>query len=426
MGGKAKMHPCGLHFIIGKKGGGKSMLAVKMILKILVETRRTIVTNLPLHLGEMKAYLREHFPNFKDDLNKRITIIPEARILKRFWLTLGQDWWIPDVSKEAWAMGQRLDYRTAYRWLPTTGSTRHRKPITDLTMSEISRYCEGDELTGVKPEMEQCLVEDLPQVQFVIDELQNIFAARNFLQTSPGALFWLSQQRHLGADFIAITQNLDLVDKEFRDLADDFLHLVNWGRKRKSFFRLPSVITWAKYDTKPAPGVKAMLTGMLRVDVNGLGQLYDTSAGVGIEGGLSADKSEKVKGLHWLWFVGLIIFLGFLLIQTPGCVHGVVMRALSLKPKSDVLQSITKTNAVPSAGAPASLPREINNLNLPKNPEDRTNLTGLTVGSRKMTVWFRNGSSCDTDDRRRFECPLVIGKKVVGARIQGTNYYLPD
>lgn len=396
------------------------MLAVRMLIGILTQTKRQIVTNLPLHLGEIKEYLTIHHPSFKECIRDRITIIPEARILKRFWLTLGNDWWIPDVSKEKWALGLRLDYRTAYRWIAKPTTAYHRTPIPDMTEQEIKAACNSD-----PPEMEFRLVEEMPQVQFIIDELQNIFAARNFLQTSPGALFWLSQQRHLGADLIAITQNIDLVDKEFRDLADDFLYLTNWGRKRKSFFRFPKLMTWSKYDLKPGPGVRPMLSGMLRVDVAGLGQLYDTSAGIGIEGGLIADTKEGVGGLHWLWFVGLCLVAAYYIIQTPGCAKDKFTRLVfGQKTTTSALPALPAlTGSAPQAAETNTIPTPIKTH---ATQVDRTNLVGLTVLNGVTTAYFKDGSTVKSNDKTQWESSLARGFKLVGARINGTNFYLRE
>lgn len=412
------MHPCGLHFILGKKGSGKSMIAVKLLIGVLIHTNRVIVTNLPVFPGELGDYIRSKYPWFDTTTIKdRIVFITEARILKRFWLCVGNNWWIPDVSKEDWNAGRRLDYRKAYRWLTTTDNVKHREPITDLSDTEIKSFLNCD-----PPEIDSILVSELPPVQFIIDEIQNIFAARSFLQTSPGALFFLSQQRHLGADFIAISQNIDLVDKEFRDLADDFLFLTNWGRKQKSFFRLPKVMTWSKYDMKPGPGIKPMLTGVMKVDVSGLGQCYDTSAGVGIEGGLNADTKEKTGGISWLWFILLAIIAGWLLLKIPGCTSRLTMRFLTgATSKSNIITSTKATNN------PASTLSKTNTAHLDHTvlqfPTDRTNLAGITIYQGKATAWFKDGSRINSNDPTWHN---IIGKdRVDGCNINGTNYYLP-
>lgn len=422
------MHPCGLHFIIGKKGSGKSMLATKLAAKLLAETNRVIITNLPLNLPELRAYILERWPNFKDDMRERVTIITEAKILKRFWLTLGNDWWIPDVPKEQWNTGQRLDYREAYRWLPTTKSTKHRKPIPDLYPNEIEQLCNEE-----PPQMERKLVSDLRPAQFIIDELQNLFPARGFMQTSHGALFWLSQQRHLAADFIGITQNADLIDKEFRDLADDWLYITNWGRKQKSWFRLPKVMTWAKYDQRPGPGISPMISGTFRMDIQGIGQCYDTSAGVGIEGGLSADTGEKTAGIHWSWFFVAVAIVLIGLFQTPKLLTKGISHLFNHRPALTpaIAQAVTNapamTNATsisppPSGQAPAAPTPLRPNLNVKAPPT--TNLTGVTIWNGIATAWLNDGTSVDSTDLRRWRGLIHTGKKIVGVRIDGQTLYL--
>lgn len=79
-----------IHFISGKPGAGKSMLAVKRLLGELREGRRNIVTNLPLHLGRLNEYLQEKFP--KDDLAvlQRVRILTEDEA-RKFWEIRGPD-----------------------------------------------------------------------------------------------------------------------------------------------------------------------------------------------------------------------------------------------------------------------------------------------------------------------------------------------
>lgn len=424
------MHPCGLHFIIGKKGSGKSMLATKLAAKLLAETNRVIITNLPLNLPELRAYILERWPNFKDDMRERVTIITEARVLKRFWLTLGNDWWIPDVRKEEWNTGQRLDYREAFRWLPTTKSTKHRKPIPDLHPNEIEQYCNEE-----PPQMERKLVSELRPAQFIIDELQNLFPARGFMQTSAGALFWLSQQRHLAADFIGITQNADLIDKEFRDLADDWLYITNWGRKQKSFFRLPKVMTWAKYDQRPGPGISPMISGTFRMDIQGIGQCYDTSAGVGIEGGLTADTTEKTAGIHWSWFFVVVAIVLVGLFQTPKLITKGITHLFGHGPAPVVTQANAQavtntpatTNTTPVLPPPSIQPQPAPTPLRPNSNVKATNvltLTGLTIWNGTATAWLSDGTSVDNTDFARWGKLLRSGKKIAGARIDGQDLYL--
>lgn len=388
------------------------MLACRLMTKILGETSRQIITNLPLNIPEIRDYMDEHWPTAAP-IRNRITLITNTKLLKHFWLTLGNDWWIPDVSKERWNLGERLDYSIAYRWKETTKSTRRRKHITDLDKDEIESL-----LNEPDPPLEYCDVSTLSPCQFIIDELQNIFPSRAFMQTSHGALFWLSQQRKLGADFIGITQNADLIDKEFRDLADDFLFITNWGRKQKSWFRLPKVMTWSKYDTKPGPGVKPMVTGYFQQDIKGMGKLYDTSAGVGIEGGLSADTKEIVPGIHWGWFVLIFALCIYGLTFVPGCAHKIGTKALQAKPRMDLGLA-----SQPLDNSKSHFNHTEKNSTLVKVPTSDNELAGLCFINGTWTAIFADNTEVKSTDPE-WNNLLIRAKKPVGARIEGTNYYL--
>lgn len=397
------------------------MLATKLCTRILGNTKRHVITNLPLCLAELRDYMKERWPTVS--IENRITIITDARVLKRFWLTQGNGWWIPDVSKPDWNLGLRLDFRKAYRWREMATTGYHRDPIPDMTVQELRAAINAD-----PSQMEMIEFSELAPCQFIIDELQCIFPSRSFMQTSPGCLYWLAQQRHLGADFIGITQNIDLIDKEFRDLADDFLYITNWGRKQKSRFRLPKLMTWQKYDVKPGPGVTPMLTGMFKIDVEGIGKCYDTSAGVGIEGSLDADTKEKPPGIHWSWFFVIAIVGLYLLSYVPGFVSRIMMRALgwTQKQTSTAVATVNGTNTLilSNNATPQAIRSHTPTPVVDTFYEDHTNLTGITFIDSKPMFYF--GSKVLNHKSRGFQEILHEGSKATGVRFNGTNYYLNE
>lgn len=427
------MHPCGLHFVYGKKGGGKSMYAVRSMIGILTQTARHVITNLPLNFGELKGYISERYPNFSDDLRSRITIVEEVKYLKRFWLIRGAGWTIPDVPKDEFNKGRRLDYRLAYRWPLTSNSVKRRLMIEDMSLDEIKACTDSD-----SPTLEVIPIPELPACQYIIDEIQNVFPARGFMNTSPGALFWLSQLRHLGDDAIVICQNISTVDKEFRDLGDDWLYIVNWGRKQKSWFRLPRVMTWEKYDAQPGPGVHAMLHGFQKIDVEGVGKCYDTSAGVGIEGGLVADTKEKTPGIHWsfavLVFATILVSLFFL----PKAVMAGVKGLFGFYKPSVPISVTTGTNSASVIGTNDNLSLIDSLITKLKNESKSTNdhqtkaeqeedqpyLTGIAYLNNVFHFYLSDGTdftSADPDCKR-----VLIGNnaKPYGCIYQGKTYRL--
>lgn len=395
------------------------MLACKLMTRVLGQTNRQIITNLPLNLPEIRSYMAEHWPG--SAIENRITIITETKLLKRFWLCLGNGWFIPDVSKEDWNKGFRLDYRKAYRWLETPISGYHRDEIMDMSINELKAALHCD-----PPQMEVKEIPEIAPIQFIIDELQNIFPSRSFMQTSPGALFWLSQQRKLGADFIGITQHPDTIDKEFRDLADDYLFITNWGRKQKSFFRLPKMMTWSKYDQMPRPGVTPMVSGAFAIDVQGIGKLYDTSAGVGIEGSLAADTKEKIAGFHWSYFIiGALVVL-YLLTYVPGLLSRFMGKAIGLTGKTTTAM-VTGLNTN-TTRPPDTLADHSNSSNAVAIPttlyEDHTNLTGFTLLDGKPKFLFRN--KVLTHRSPGYRQILHDGNRITGVQFNNTNYFLAD
>lgn len=79
-----------LTVVFGKPGSGKSRYATGKLIEQLVTTTRHIVTNLPLRLGELNAYLQEHHPELAPGVLDRITML-EDDDLGRFWEVRGPD-----------------------------------------------------------------------------------------------------------------------------------------------------------------------------------------------------------------------------------------------------------------------------------------------------------------------------------------------
>lgn len=426
------MHPCGLHFIVGKKGGGKSMLATKLAAGILRDTNRHLITNLPLRIPELTEYIYGPPPEPqigqitkpRPTLDGRITFLTEKKHLKRFWLCLGNGFWIPDLRKEDYALGRELDFRLAYRWRTTTGPVRHRKLITDLYDDEIAKWTTPPP-DQPQSELEIAEISDLPPVQFIIDEIQLIFPARGFMQTSQGAIFWLSQQRKLGADLICITQSASLVDKEFRDLADDWLYITNWGRKQKSWFRLPKVMTWCKYDQQPGPGISPMVSGTFRMDIEGIGQCYETAAGVGIEGSMDADKNERTPGIHWSWAFLAVAILLLLVFQIPnlitkGIQHLVMHSPTAVYAKAAPTLTTNQpptTQTVAHAVAPRQAPPAA-------KPSAALTLKGVTVWRGIATAYLSDGTQVTSRQFDRFQGVIRDGPKIIGVRLDGRALYV--
>jgi len=268
-----------IHFISGKPGGGKTLYSVKLILEELRWGRRLVVTNVSLNLGRLNEYLQKTFPKEDIDLHSRIKLLDENQA-KEFW-----------------------KHRTRIYEAPV-----EQGGFTMLVQQDVGAF-------------------------IVLDELHLFFNAREWMNTGPACLHYLSQHRKLGDDVICITQHVENVDKQFRSVAQDFTLIVNGFKTRVGLFRgLPMFHRYTF--SSPPNGLKLQPddTGHFRLDAKGIASCYDTAAGIGVHG-RAADKEAKPKGLHPLWFpvLGIAAIL-IIIFGVKGCNKAV---QASMSKKSD-------------------------------------------------------------------------------------------
>lgn len=262
-----------IHFVIGRPGGGKSMQAVRIIVDELRLTKRNVVTNVALKLPELAEYLhREYGDTF--GMCERIRMLTPQEVI---------DFW----NHPAMA-------------LDCTG----RVTIAEANGKKIDR-----------PDMS--LREFHPGTLFVIDEVHEYFGARQWQTTGPDALFYLSQHRKFGDDVVLITQAFANVDKQFRSVAQDYTVLRNMSLEKIGFFRLPAKIIRQTFFDPPTGSARAAETAMVKIDTTGLGQCYDTAAGVGVMGRQADTQRLKPRGLPWWMAFVPILAVGAILYYLP-------------------------------------------------------------------------------------------------------------
>jgi hypothetical protein len=141
----------------------------------------------------------------------------------------------------------------------------------------------------------------------------------------------------------------------FRSFTQEFIYVVNIGKKRVGPFAAPKIFRFAAY---PEPytgqvGQICQYSGYFRMDYE-LAATYNTAAGIGIEAA-KADVGSKVKGLDWriLLLLPVVIALCFFGFRWFG---GLWVRSVlpeAKKPKSESrVHSVgalpERTNAAPA------------------------------------------------------------------------------
>lgn len=234
------------------------MYSVRLVVDELKHGHRPIVTNLPLDLAALVAFLPEC------DVVRRVRLMSDSD-LAEFYLHRG------------------LDFETN-QWVDG-----HRGP------------------SGVP------VIPPDRGVFYVIDESHLVFSQWD--RVGRECLWYLSQHAKFGDDVLAVTQHADMLAKTFRVLAQDFTVLTNLAKVKVRGFRGPAMFLRRTFGAWPcAPGAEQD-SGTFRLDVKGLGALYATAKGVGIHDRVTADKEARQSGpsAYWLPVAGVaaLVLVGF-------------------------------------------------------------------------------------------------------------------
>lgn len=340
-------------FIFGKPGGGKSYYAMRLLADELRHTQRAIVTNLPVDLGALNEYMQREHPNIDARVIQRVRIVEEEQV---------REWWRYRRHPD----GLDLD-------LPAPDH-QGRTPFND----------------------------SLPTF-YILDEVHIQFNARQWQNTGPGALFYLSQHRKLGDDVVLISQTPGQVDKQLRNLTQDWLAIRNLGKERfSSWIRLPSRIVWRQFPVQPTTGMEmAQASGMFAIDPHGLGACYSTAAGVGIAARSAADTNNRPRGLPFWSLVipALLLIAG--LTQLPRLMRGTASAILPGSPTATnpPTSPPTPTNHPagpvwrPAAPPPPATPTPTLQPSPP--PAEPPRITAHARIGKRDLVWLDDGSMRD-------------------------------
>jgi hypothetical protein len=264
-----------------------------------------------------------------------------------------------------------------------------------------------------------------------LDELQLFYNVRKYADAPEEFPFYLSQHRKLGDDIYVYTQQPQNVDKMFRSFTQEFIYVVNIGKKRVGPFAAPKIFRFAAY---PEPftgqvGQICQYSGYFRMDYE-LAATYNTAAGIGIEAA-KADVGSKVKGLHWRWLLLLPVLLAasvFLFHSVGGFWVRSVLPA-SKKPAASasmhpaVTTPTLKVASVPGAPTPAPLEISVES-GLPSDGGDNVivdhdvYMTGWAMEGGKLRVALSDGRWVGREDglRRLTRTYCVVQNRVYRMR----------
>jgi len=346
--------------ILGKPGGGKSFICLVEIIEELVYGCRVIVTNLPLDLPALNAYIQKNYPKEDIDLHDRVRILSEEET-KFFFAHRhnGCDFRVP--SEDETKRGVRIDY--------------------------------GD-IGALRP------------VFYVIDEAHTHFDARAWMNSGPHLTFYNSQHRKPGDEVFFVTQFVELLDKRCTGFAQEFWTVRNYGMERLSIFKGPKgqhVCTTTL--ARPGPNVPTMNTRYFRLDLK-IAECYSTTSGVGMSGRKAKPREKETKGVPWYVAVPLVIGLIVALVYLPDLLTKGLLKGVGTI--SDGAVKATGAIASPKGALPvasvAAVPerREAPAAASSIDPvkADELFVVGISANGRSAVVWLSNGDVLEWDDIR--------------------------
>lgn len=348
-----------IHFILGKPGGGKSRWAAEKLIEQLVDTDRVVFTNLPVNWQNLNHYLQTKYPKREINLFERLVELDDEQS-SEFWT------YRPPGLK----MGEAGEY--------------HR--IARLTKEEWTAKKRPD-YSGVKDK----------GVCYMIDEVHNHYNARSWMDTGRDVLYYNSQHRHLSDIVYFITQDLELVDKQFRFLAQDYCHCMNLSKVKVSFWKMPKMFVW-HLRVSPAENSPVVETGTFPLDKDGIASTYYTTRLV--KGG-KADTEEKRKGIPW--WVGLVA-LGVFLLAVFFILPKIVMKFVggAISPKTpnqkqnepsqnkETSGANHQNNDGPAAGNPS--PELRRDRTFDESGTNEVRCLGYSAITKPAQAWFSDGT----------------------------------
>jgi Zonular occludens toxin (Zot). len=312
-------------FVTGKPGDGKSMYGVHLIVNSILTSERFIVTNIPLRLAELRAYLCSK--GWSGDLNERVMILKHEECFEFYRFRSG-----------SYVLPPSPDWRVMRE---TDRAERKKEENRKLSRPEFlaSMNTMLDDLRQHPEALRPC--------EYHIDEAHDYFSAREWTDTGRGILWYASKHRHLHDEVVLYTQVMSNVEKQLRGLAQSTYRVRNMYRMRWGLWQRKGCFRWYQYDGAPeniSRALKPMCSGTMHLEPKGLAKCYNSAGALGVH-----DKPEEVKNkapLPWWTLpaagVAAVVAVAFTFAIVPRIVASVANRQLK-----GVTSSLNKSLGLP-------------------------------------------------------------------------------
>jgi len=306
-----------IHIVYGPGGAGKSLYQLtEILIPQLRETKRNIITNLPLNLGRLNEYLEQKYPG------ENLRPLERIRVL---------------TTKEC---GTFWRIRGPLKWT--------------LGTHPVNCYACPDMVEDVSPYGVCYIIDEAGDVGFsAVAWAENIGRSSRAVE----CLHYLDQQRKHSDDSFFSTNGRapGAIAKGFRDKAHFFIKLKNNRLAILGPFRGSDDFRWEKYTMEPTPsnGAEPVAAGKFVLDAKGSASCYRTQDGNGVQGN-GADIGARAKGWSIYWVFPIFIGISSLAFVIPWALgHGtkamIGAKVDSKKPALHVNSQNTKPEVVPAS-----------------------------------------------------------------------------
>jgi len=297
-------------------GGGKSYDATADVIQELRTTRRLIVTNLKLDLAEMQIKLDSRGWTQPGRPRRHVYFRMQDGMVDRIKMHLRGEHFPTDekeVVQEIPSRRERIDVR--HRVFLLTASQcyffwRYRGRVY-LNFAPEEKMVEGRRQWIFPP---RHLPDDDPGIRWKVDEAHSYFNSREWMHTGVECLEIISKHEHDGDDMDFYTQHPDRLDKQIKDLAEEFAHVTNLERGTVGWFRRGRGFMKRSAPTLIKPGQKTLgeRISYRRLDKQFIGACYRSEASQTNKNRI-VGRSNVRKG--WgpkIWIVLIILAICFL------------------------------------------------------------------------------------------------------------------
>jgi hypothetical protein len=294
----------------GKTGGGKSYAVCRKLVNEVLPGRHLsdcpegrymkgdfinpiVLTNVPFLIEGIREYMAKNSPEWfaQADLDNSLVIWDyrdESKFVPQFWRFRGEG----EDGKSP-----THQYITKAEWKDTE--------IEAVRDDEGTVTVPGSHTPGIRPNWR---LNSRPVV-YILDELHKFINSRTWASSHPAIIDYTTQMRHFGDRLFWMTQQLALVDSQFRSVTNEYWLTRDMSKERIGKFRKGSGFVLRVYqDEKFTPPADS--EEKYDLDKTGIGSCYETS----IIGG-KADGGRKAKALPFSAIYGLF---GFILVAAVG------------------------------------------------------------------------------------------------------------